>query len=171
MQSARWLRSQCGRTSQPPQAGSLGQAKAVTAQGKSFGSDHTLKTPQQKPDAGASAGDKSRFSRSVARPCAPGLDIGRQACPGKRRKQLAAKSAMNGRPRVGESGVGSNAGPICLCRPDPLSFRRRLLLQTCESPQLRSAAQALLPRRFPANPPSFRRISATPRRRVAALRR
>jgi hypothetical protein len=80
---------------------------------------------ERKPDAGASAGDKSRIRRVVARPCAPGLDIGRQACPGKRIRQLAAGSAMNGRPRVGESGVGSNAGPICIGRNRPAWQRLR----------------------------------------------
>ena len=37
---------------------------------------------KQTPDAGASAGDKSRVSRMAARPSAPGLDIGTPSVSG-----------------------------------------------------------------------------------------
>ena len=75
-------------------------------------------------DAGASAGDEPRSKAALEthgpqgtsryKATGRGLDIGRQARRRKSRLEgFAPRPAGPKRPRAGESGVGSNAGPIC----------------------------------------------------------
>lgn len=74
---------------------------------------------ERKPDAGASAGDKSlarpaaRQGVQEARHRAPSIP-GREGC-----RRFAGRITSKGCPRAGESGVGSNAGPICIAAPAP----------------------------------------------------
>ncbi len=59
-------------------------------------------------DAGASAGDKSHST-----PVLREETSGAKRAPDKRNGRFAGHFRRKERPRAGESGVGSNAGPIC----------------------------------------------------------
>jgi len=82
-----------------------------------FGLRKNAAGQKPQPDAGASAGDETlkRPSQDASRTVGQtGPDIGRQACPELREAEGPPEvSQRSGYPRAGESGVGSNAGPIC----------------------------------------------------------
>jgi hypothetical protein len=86
----------------------------MAANTRAFGQGAIAAGQERKPDAGASAGDKS-LARPAARQGSKRLDIGRQARPETSEADGPPEvSRGTGRPHAGESGVGSNAGPICI---------------------------------------------------------
>ena len=94
----------------------LGRANAQGSENRPASAGRWTQLAGATPDAGASAGDEA-LARPVARPGSERLDIGRQAWPGaKRCRRFAGRIRSEGHPHAGESGVGSNAGPICIGR-------------------------------------------------------
>jgi hypothetical protein len=92
----------------------LGRANAQSSENRQASAGRWTQLAGAKPDAGASAGDEA-LARPVARPGSKRLDIGRQVWPGaKRCRRFAGRIMSEGHPHAGESGVGSNAGPICI---------------------------------------------------------
>ena len=89
-----------------------------------FGLRIAVAGQERKPDAGASAGDETLMrqsqdtNRKIGR---AGSDIGRQVCPETSEADGSPEGSQGTRyPRAGESGVGSNVGPICISgRPAP----------------------------------------------------
>ncbi len=100
----------------PERFRNLASAKRLpnAANSEGFGLREGAARQERKPDAGASAGDKSlaglaaRRARQEARHRAPSMPW-RGRC-----RRFAGRITSKGCPRAGESGVGSNAGPICI---------------------------------------------------------
>ena len=88
-----------GAIAEPP-----GESRSAT-EAKVFGPGAPERISRRvAPDAGASAGDR------------PGSGVfGRSG----REKHRMPSSRLRTRPRIGESGVGSDAGPICFARSSP----------------------------------------------------
>ncbi|MBB3775728.1 hypothetical protein FHS52_001697 [Erythromicrobium ramosum] len=94
----------------------LGRANAQGGENRQASAGRWTQLAGAKPDAGASAGDEA-LATPVARPGSERLDIGRQVWPGaKGCRRFAGRIMSEGHPHAGESGVGSNAGPICIVR-------------------------------------------------------
>ena len=112
----------------------LGRANAQGGENRQASAGRWTQLAGAKPDAGASAGDEA-LARPVARPGSERLDIGRQVWPGaKGCRRFAGRIVSEGHPHAGESGVGSNAGPICIAPcPRERRFResRPLILRNC----------------------------------------
>ena len=129
----------------------LGRANAQGGENRQASVGRWTQLAGAKPDAGASAGDEA-LARPVARPGSERLDIGRQVWPGaKGCRRFAGRIVSEGHPHAGESGVGSNAGPICIVRAGSLPFRL-----CCPS---RSAPKAHADGRWPTSVPTVHRIS------------
>ncbi len=113
-----------------------------------FGLRITAAGQKRKPDAGASAGDETlmRQSKDTNRKIGrTGPDIGRQVCPDTSEADGPPEvSQGTGHPHAGESGVGSNAGPICI------AVRRRLPFPDSHRAHSPPLHRATSPQRFAA---------------------
>lgn len=125
----------------------------MAAESQAFGRKRNAAGQERKPDAGASAGDETLMRQShdasrvtpIARLGERGIDIGRQVCADGCEIEGSPEIAqMSDHPRAGESGVGSNAGPICIVehrsKPSPTRSNDRVAQVSAPRNVLRAGA-------------------------------